>query len=63
MEKRENNNSRATSKSREKRFMLDCTNKSTSKYRQYNPLNDKYLKYIVPCPCNYYLIRKCANKK
>jgi hypothetical protein len=26
-------------------------------------LNDKYLKYIVPCPCNYYLIKKCTNKK
>lgn len=42
---------------------MDCTNKSASKWVSYNPLNDPFLKYIVPCPCNYFLVRKCANKR
>lgn len=54
---------RNRSKAREEGFLLDCTNQTASKYTSYNPLKDKFLKYIVPCPCNLFMIKKCKNKK
>jgi hypothetical protein len=44
------------------KFVLDCTDKSLSKYQIYNPLKDKFLRYIVPCPCNSYIKSKCLKK-
>lgn len=54
---------RNRSQAREEGFRLDCTNQAASKLSSYNPLKDKFLKYIVPCPCNLFMIKKCKNKK
>lgn len=63
MLKRSSSVYRARSKAREEGFLLDCTNQAASKYTSYNPLKDKFLRYIVPCPCNLFMIKKCKNKK
>ena len=40
---------------REQNFKLDCTNNLSAKYKEYTALKDKYMKYIVPCPCASFL--------
>jgi hypothetical protein len=51
--------SKLKDKLREKQFRLDCTNKQESQYPEYNILKDKYLKYVMPCPCIFYVRSKC----
>lgn len=53
------NSSKLSQKVREKQFRLDCTNKQAVQYQEYNGLKDKYLRYLMPCPCNGYIRSKC----
>jgi hypothetical protein len=44
---------------REQNFKLDCTNINETRYREYNSLKDKYVKYLVPCPCSFFVKNQC----